>query len=94
MKTTAVTIRMDEELKKQTEDTLNGIGLNMSSAFTVFAKAVVRTGTIPFELTVDPFYRADNQKELSRRIELYESGKTKGQHVAVSIEALEALTNV
>ena len=94
MKTTAITFRMDEELKRQTEDTLDEIGLNMSAAFTVFAKAIVRTGTIPFELTVDPFYRADNQKELSRRIELYESGKTSGQQTIVTIEELEALTNV
>jgi len=82
MKTTAITFRMDEDLKKQTEETLAEIGLNMSAAFTVFAKAIVRTGTIPFELTVDPFYRTDNQKELSRRIELYESGKTGGQQAS------------
>jgi len=94
MKTTAITFRMDEDLKKQTEETLDEIGLNMSAAFTVFAKAIVRTGTIPFELTVDPFYRADNQKELSRRIELYESGKTSGQQVSATIEELEVLTNV
>ena len=94
MKTTAITFRMDEELKRQTEETLDEIGLNMSAAFTVFAKAIVRTGTIPFELTVDPFYRADNQKELSRRIELYESGETKERQVAVTIEELEELANV
>jgi len=94
LKTTAITFRMDEELKRQTEETLDEIGLNMSAAFTVFAKAIVRTGTIPFDLTIDPFYRADNQKELSRRIERYESGKTEGQQVAVTIEELEALTNV
>jgi len=85
---------MDEELKRQTEETLDNIGLNMSAAFTVFSKAIVRTGTIPFELAVDPFYRADNQRELSRRIELYESGKTSGQQVTVTIEELEDLTNV
>ena len=94
MKTTAITFRMDEDLKKQTEATLDEIGLNMSAAFTVFAKAIVRTGTIPFELTIDPFYRADNQKELTRRIELYESGKARGQQVAITIEELEALTDV
>jgi len=94
VKTTAITFRMDAELKRQTEETLAEIGLNMSAAFTVFAKAIVRTGTIPFELAIDPFYRIDNQKELSRRIELYESGKTKDQQVTVTIEELEALTNV
>ena len=93
MKTTAITFRMDAELKEKTEKTLDEIGLSMSSAFTAFAKAIVRTGTIPFELTVDPFYRIENQEEISRRIALYESGKTKGQQVIKTIEELERLTN-
>ena len=93
MKTTAITFRMDAELKDKTEKTLEEIGLSMSSAFTVFAKAVVRTGTIPFDLTVDPFYRIENQDELNRRIELYESGKTKGRNVTKTIEELENLAN-
>ena len=75
MKTKAITFRMDAELKEKTEKTLDEIGLTMSSAFTVFAKAIVRTGSIPFELTVDPFFRVENQEEINRRIELYEHGK-------------------
>ena len=91
MKTTAITFRMDVELKEKTEKTLEEIGLSMSSAFTAFAKAIVRTGTIPFELTIDPFYRIDNQEEINRRIEMYESGKTKGQQVVKTVEELESL---
>ena len=89
MKTAAVAFRMDEELKKQMEITLEEIGLPMSSAFTVFAKAVVRTGAIPFDLTADPFYRAENQNELARRIELYESGKTEKKQVVKTMDELE-----
>ena len=76
MKTTSISFRMDEELKKQTEETLDAIGLNMSSAITIFAKAVVRTGSIPFDLMVDPFYRKEHQDELTRRIERYETDET------------------
>ena len=93
MKTTAVTFRMDAELKEKTEKTLDEIGLSMSSAFTAYAKAIVRTGTIPFELTVDPFYRVENQEEINRRIELFESGKTKGQQVSITVDELERLAN-
>jgi DNA-damage-inducible protein J len=77
MKTTAVTFRMDAELKEKTENILEEIGLPMSSAFTAFAKAIVRTGSIPFDLTIDPFYRVEHQHELARRIERCESGQTK-----------------
>ena len=93
MKTTAVTFRMDAELKEKTERTLEEIGLPMSSAFTVFAKAIVRTGSIPFDLTVDPFYLSDNQDELNRRIARYESGESKEQQVTKTLDELEELVN-
>ena len=77
MATTSVTIRMDENLKKQAEKLFDEMGLNMSSAITVFAKAVVREKGIPFELTtkVDPFYSAENLKVLRQAIRDAEEGK-------------------
>ena len=38
MATTNVTIRMDEELKKQAEELFADLGLNMTTAFTTFVK--------------------------------------------------------
>lgn len=48
-----VSFRMDEELKKQAEAMFNDFGMNMTTAFTIFAKTVVRQGRIPFEISVD-----------------------------------------
>ena len=56
-----VSFRMDDTLKMQTEAILDQLGMNMSTAMTLFAKAVVREHGIPFALTVDPFYSAANQ---------------------------------
>lgn len=53
MATTSITIRMDENLKKQAEVLFEEMGLNMTTAFTIFAKAVVRQHKIPFEIAVD-----------------------------------------
>lgn len=39
MATTNVTIRMDEELKKQAEELFADLGLNMTTAFTTFVNA-------------------------------------------------------
>lgn len=50
MATTSITIRMDENLKKQAEQLFDELGMNMTTAFTVFAKAAVRQQKIPFEL--------------------------------------------
>ena len=48
MATTNVTIRMDEELKKQAEELFADLGLNMTTAFTTFVKQAVREQRIPF----------------------------------------------
>jgi len=48
MAQTNVNIRMDEELKRDFDSTCNDLGLTMTTAFTVFAKAVVRRQRIPF----------------------------------------------
>jgi len=53
MATTNVSIRMDRDLKKQAETVFNQMGMNMTTAFTIFTKAVVRQGKIPFEISVD-----------------------------------------
>ena len=55
MGTTSITIRMDENLKKQAERLFEDMGLSMTAAFTIFTKAVVRQGKIPFEVAADPF---------------------------------------
>lgn len=48
-----INIRMDEGLKKEFEWLCTEFGLNMTTAFNVFAKAVVRGRRIPFEIAVD-----------------------------------------
>lgn len=51
MATTSVTIRMDENLKKEAEALFAEMGLNMTTAITLFTKAVVNQQKIPFEIT-------------------------------------------
>lgn len=74
MATTSVTIRMDENLKKQAEVLFEEMGLNMTTAFTIFTKAVVRQHKIPFEISADPFYSEVNQTHLRRAIADLEAG--------------------
>ena len=76
MATTSITIRMDEKLKKQAETLFEDMGLNMTTAFTMFTKAVVHQNKIPFEISADPFYSESNMKVLKQRIENIESGKS------------------
>ena len=50
MATTNLNIRIDENLKKQAEVLFSDLGLNMSSAITVFLKSAVDYNGIPFEI--------------------------------------------
>jgi DNA-damage-inducible protein J len=53
MAQTNINIRMDEELKQEFDRLCTELGLNMTTAFNVFARAVVRTRRIPFEIALD-----------------------------------------
>jgi DNA-damage-inducible protein J len=91
MAQTAVNIRMDANLKKNLEKTCKELGMNVTTAFTIFAKKVVREQRIPFEVTVDKFYSESNMRELDRRIEEMENGTAKV--VVKTMEELEAMEN-
>ena len=47
----SITMRIDDNLKKQADETLEEIGLNMTAYFTSSLKALVREKKVPFELT-------------------------------------------
>ena len=48
-----INIRMDENLKKQFDGICNELGLNMTTAFNIFARAVVRQQRIPFQVSLE-----------------------------------------
>ncbi len=53
MSTTNLNIRIDEDLKKSAEHIFNELGLNMSTALTVFLRQTVRYNGIPFDLRLE-----------------------------------------
>ena len=75
MAQTMVNFRMDEELKKKMEETCKDLGLSMTTAFTIFAKKMIRAKRIPFDVSVDPFYSESNMSYLKKIVGEIESGK-------------------
>ncbi len=49
-KTDTLNIRIEPELKKKVEITLNDLGMNIADAVTIFLKQVVMTESIPFAI--------------------------------------------
>ena len=72
--TASVSFRMDATLKKNFESIIQMMGLNMTTAFTVFIQ-VVNEGRIPFAIKADPFWCAENQARLRESIAQLELGK-------------------
>lgn len=48
------TIRIDQDVKKQASEVFDSIGISMSAAINTFLKAVIREGTMPFEIKASP----------------------------------------
>jgi len=69
-----VTIRLDRDVKEKAERMFNDFGMNLSTAFNIFARQALRQGKIPFEI-YDPFYSEKNQMRLARSIAEAEAGK-------------------
>ena len=69
-----ITIRLDRDVKENAEKMFNDFGMNLSTAFNIFARQALRQGKIPFEI-YDPFYNEKNQTRLARSIADAEAGK-------------------
>lgn len=82
-----ISLRIDDEVKRNAERTLDEIGLSMSTAITIFLKTVVRENRIPFELSADSFYSKENITELERRVADIRSGKsTLKEHDLIEVD--------
>jgi len=71
----SIAIRIDDELKKQAETTLDEIGLNMTTYVISSLKALVREQKVPFELTTK---QRNNEQYLSKLDNALEDLKNNG----------------
>ena len=79
-------VRMDDGLKKKFDALCSDFGMSVSTAITVFAKAVVREQRIPFEITAsEPFYSESNQNYLKKSLEDYRAGRLT-KHDLIEVE--------
>ena len=89
MANTSMNIRMDAEVKRQAEALFSEIGMNMTTAITIFAKKMCREHRIPFDVSFDPFYSDTNIKSLTESIRQLENGEV----VIKTFDDLETMAN-
>ena len=86
MAQTNLTIRIDEELKKEAEKLFTNIGLNLSSAINVFFRQAVGAQAIPFELKAYNDYKTKLEKSIRQANE--------GQLIYFTMDELENMEDM
>lgn len=89
MAQTSLNIRMDEDLKNDFDYVCSELGLNMSTAITIFAKKMSREHRIPFDVSYDPFFSEANVKALKESATQISNGNV----VIKTMEELEEMEN-
>lgn len=52
-KTTTFSVRMDKQVKQDSEQIFQELGMNLTTAINVFLRQAVRTGGFPFEVKLE-----------------------------------------
>lgn len=63
-----ISLRVDDEVKKSAEQVCAEIGISMATAINIYLKKLGREHRIPFEVSADPFYSAENMDRLRKSI--------------------------
>ena len=86
---TTVSIRLDDDMKKELDEMCDEMGMNLTTFFMIYAKKALRDRKIPFEIAapVDLFNSEQNMKQIKKADEQVKNGKV----VVKTMEELEAM---
>lgn len=86
---TTVSLRFDDEMKRQLDEMCDEMGMNLTTFFMIYAKKALRDRRIPFDIVapVDPFYSDSNRTQLEKASQQIRDGKV----VVKTMEELEAM---
>lgn len=86
---TTVSLRFDDEMKRQLDEMCDEMGMNLTTLFMIYAKKVLRDRRIPFDIVapIDPFYSPVNLEQLQKADQQIKDGMT----VVKTMEELEAM---
>lgn len=85
---TTVSIRLDDDMKKDLDSMCSEMGMNITTFFMIYAKKALRDRKIPFEITaVEPFYSDKNLEHIEAAKQQVKDGRV----VVKSMSELEAM---
>ncbi|MCD8122118.1 MAG: type II toxin-antitoxin system RelB/DinJ family antitoxin [Clostridiales bacterium] len=88
---TTISIRLDDDDKKELEEMCADMGMNISTFYMIYTKKALRDRCIPFEVAapVESFYSDANVRQIKKADKQLKSGHV----VKKSIEELEEIAN-
>ena len=74
---TTVSLRFDDEMKKQLDEMCEEMGMNLTTFFMIYAKKALRDRRIPFEVAapLEPFYSDSNMEQLKKADQQVKNGQ-------------------
>jgi DNA-damage-inducible protein J len=92
MSQSILSVRVEEDVKRNFDTFCSSAGLNPSVAVNMFIKATLREKRIPFEIygEYDPFHSKANKARLLKAVKDAEQGKNM---ITKTFEELEAMEN-
>lgn len=86
---TTISLRLDDDMKKELDEMCAEMGMNITTFFMIYAKKALRDRKIPFEITApaDPFYSESNLAQIKKA----DQQVKKGHVVVKTMEELEAM---
>ena len=86
---TTISLRLDDDMKKELDEMCAEMGMNITTFFMIYAKKALRDRKIPFEITapVEPFYSVKNLAQIQKADQQVKRGRV----VVKTMEELEAM---
>jgi DNA-damage-inducible protein J len=90
MSQTTLNVRIDEDVKKALEEFCHDVGMNVSVAVNMFAKAVIREQRLPFDVTTQsPKFNDITLAALAESEEIINSGRRRFKDSAEMLKELK-----
>ena len=85
---TQVNFRIDETLKSNAEKVCEEMGMNITTALTIFLTKLTKERCIPFDVTADPdyFYTKEHMEMLEKRISDMKAGRNISEHELIEVD--------
>ena len=86
-----VTIRVDEETKREFDTFCDNVGMNITTALNMYMKAVLRTRQLPFPITdIKPLKQTDARESLKRAFKAAQEQSVKNGTDKMTMDEIDA----